>query len=173
MDWLITGRIRGAFGLTGCIKIESCSGEYEHFFDLEEIRLKFPRQQAEASADTLYRIEKCEVRSSDMLLKLKGIDSPEAAKKLCGADILVPRDRACPLDEGEFYITDLCNAVLVYEGTIAGTITDVVEGGGCSLLEVSEAATGNLCYIPFRSEFVGNIDIKKKQVELMHRWILE
>ena len=54
-----------------------------------------------------------------------------------------------------------------------GNITDVVEGGGGFLLEVSEAATGKSVYIPFRSEFIGAVDIQRKQVELMHRWILE
>ena len=86
---------------------------------------------------------------------------------------MVPRDMACPLERGEFYINDLCNSVLVYKGNSVGTITDVVEGGGGFLLEVSEAATGKTVYIPFRSEFIGKINIAAKQVELMHRWILE
>ena len=54
-----------------------------------------------------------------------------------------------------------------------GTIADVVEGGGGLLLEVSEAATGRTVYVPFRSQFIGKINIPVKQVELMHRWILE
>ena len=173
MDWLITGKIRGAFGLEGFIKIESCSGEYEHFFNLKEIMLQLPHQTEERSSPIPYQVETCVIRSTDTLLKLRGIDSPEAAKKLHGADILVPRDMACPLDEGEFYITDLCNSVLVYKGNSVGTIADVVEGGGGFLLEVSEAATGRTVYIPFRSEFIGKVNIPDKQVELMHRWILE
>ena len=40
MDWLITGKIRGTFGLEGFMKIESASGEYEHFFPPAPIRLK-------------------------------------------------------------------------------------------------------------------------------------
>lgn len=174
MDWLITGRVRGTFGLEGFIKIESCSGEYEHFLNLKEIKLQLPSKGTETQPPELfYQVEECVVRNADALLKLRGIDSPEAAKKLHGADILVPRDMACPLERGEFYINDLCNSDLVYKGNSVGTIADVVEGGGGLLLEVSEAATGRTVYIPFRSQFIGKINIPAKQIELMHRWILE
>ena len=160
MDWLITGRIRGTFGLEGFLKIESCSGEYEHFLNLKEIKLQFPSEGTGTQHPELfYQVEECVVRN--------------AAKKLHGADILVPRDMACPLERGEFYINDLCNSVLVYKGNSVGTIADVVEGGGGLLLEVSEAATGRTVYVPFRSQFIGKINIPAKQVELMHRWILE
>ena len=174
MDWLITGRVRGTFGLEGFLKIESCSGEYEHFLNFKEIKLQLPSKGTETQPPGLfYQVEECVVRNADALLKLRGIDSPEAAKKLHGAEILVPRDMACPLERGEFYINDLCNANLVYKGNSVGTIADVVEGGGGSLLELSEAATGRTVYIPFRSQFIGKINIPAKQVELMHRWILE
>ena len=174
MEWLITGKVRGSFGLEGFLKVESASGEYEHFLKLKEIRLRLPRTHAEESAGEVpYQVEKCTVRTTDALLKLRGVDSPEAAKKLHGAEVLVPRDMACPLEKGEFYINDLCNSVLVYKGNTVGTITDVVEGGGGFLLELSEAATGRAVYIPFRSEFIGKINVHAKQVELMHRWILE
>ena len=174
MDWLITGRVRGTFGLEGFVKIESCSGEYEHFLNLKEIKLQLPSKGTETQPPELfYQVEECVVRNTDALLKLRGIDSPEAAKKLHGADILVPRDMACPLERGEFYINDLCNSDLVYKGNSVGTIADVVEGGGGLLLEVSEAATGRTVYIPFRSQFIGKINIPAKQIELMHRWILE
>ena len=174
MDWLITGRVRGTFGLEGFIKIESCSGEYEHFLNLKEIKLQLPSKGTETQQlEIFYQVEECVIRNADALLKLRGIDSPEAAKKLHGADILVPRDMACPLERGEFYINDLCNSDLVYKGNSVGTIADVVEGGGGLLLEVSEAATGKTVYVPFRSQFIGKINIAAKQVELMHRWILE
>ena len=174
MEWLITGKIVGTFGLEGFLKVVSTSGEYEHFPRLKKIRLFFSHKQSpDDMGNTMYTIDNCILRNSDALLKLEGIDSPESAKKLQGASILVPRDMACPLKEGEFYITDLCNAVLVYKGTVMGVITDIVEGGGGLLLELSEAATGKCQYVPFRSEFIGTIDIPHKTVELMHRWILE
>lgn len=170
MDLLITGKVRGVFGLDGFIKVESISGEYEHFRNFQEIAVRMPHWQ---KRERFYHVDGCVFRTADVLLKLQGVDSPEDAKKICGADILVPRDMACPLKCGEFYINDLCNSVLVYKGNSVGAITDVVEGGGGFLLEISEAATGRTIYIPFHSRFIGKVDVSEKQVELMHRWILE
>lgn len=143
MDWLITGKIRGSFGLDGFLKVESCSGEYEHFLDLDEVRISFPKAQ-KGQMEGCYTVEDCVVRADDVLIKLRGVDTPEAAKQFYGADISVPRNMACPLNEGEFYIKDICNAVLVYKGQTVGTVTDIVEGGGGFLLELSEAATGTI-----------------------------
>lgn len=172
MDMLITGRVRGVFGLEGYIKVESTSGEYEHFLALNEITVRIEgRHDGDRTAS--YTVDNCILRAADALFKLHGVDSPEDAKGLCGADILVPRDMACPLACGEFYVSDLCNSTLVYQGHSVGVIADVVEGGGGFLLEVSEAATGRTVYVPFRSPFIGAVDTQARQVELMHRWILE
>lgn len=82
MDWLITGRVRGTFGLEGFIKIESCSGEYEHFLNLKEIKLQLPSKGTETQhPEIFYQVEECVIRNADALLKLRGIDSPEAAKE--------------------------------------------------------------------------------------------
>ena len=114
------------------------------------------------------------------LMKFKGIETPEHAKTLAGLELVVPRDKACPLEEGEYYVNDLCQCVLMYKGTLVGTITGVMEGGAGDLLEVTlseseEFGTSKLTtrILPLRKEFVGKIDIKAKTVELMHRWILE
>ena len=77
MDWLITGRVRGTFGLEGFIKIESCSGEYEHFLNLKEIKLQLPSKGTETQHPEIsYQVEECVIRNADALLKLRGIDSP-------------------------------------------------------------------------------------------------
>ncbi len=94
--------------------------------------------------------------------------------------MLVPRDKACPLEEGEYYVSDLCNCVLVYLGVPVGTITDVLEGGAGDLLEVilteggdAETSGPQRRLVPFRKEFVGEVDLRARTVELTHRWILE
>jgi len=48
-----------------------------------------------------------------------------------------------------------------------------MEGGAGDLLEVSLAESGEKRLVPLRKEFIGEIDIGAKTVELMHRWILD
>jgi len=175
---LVTGTIRSSHGLDGFVRVESTSGEVDHFAGLAEVWLR----PASGDRDSLQRVEIEAVEGSTALLlvKFRGIDGPEAAKKLAGLEILVPRDKACPLEEGEFYVCDLCQCVLVYDGVPIGTITGVMEGGADDLLEViltdggdPDSSGPKRRLVPLRKEFVGKIDIKARTVELMHRWILE
>jgi 16S rRNA processing protein RimM len=88
------------------------------------------------------------------------------------------------LKKDEWYIADLLNCSLIYEGkddpatlnapTVVGTITDVLEGGGGYLLEVSlSESCDRKVLVPFNKQFIGKVDIKNKTVQLMHLWILE
>ena len=194
---LIIGIIRGTHGLAGKFKVESTSGECDHFFDLDEVTLR------KDTIEKTYKVESVEGNVNSLIMKCAGINSPEDAKKLSGSEILVPRNKACPLNEGEFYVEDLKQCKLVYlpnekkpaklsglaENTesaiIAGTITDVLEGGAGKLLEVELSESLNIAsdstdkskpkkvLVPFKKEFIGTVDIKDKVIQLMHLWILE
>ena len=194
---LVIGIIRGTHGLTGKFKVESTSGECEHFFDLDEVTLR------KDTIEKTYKVESVEGNVNSLIMKCAGINSPEDAKKLSGSEILVPRNKACPLNEGEFYVEDLKQCKLVYlpnekkpaklsglaENTesaiIVGTITDVLEGGAGKLLEVELSESLNIAsdstdkskpkrvLVPFKKEFIGTVDIKDKVIQLMHLWILE
>jgi len=177
MELLVTGIIRSAHGLGGFVKVESSSGEIAHFAKLDGIDL---RTRGANGNIRHYEIEAVEGSASCFLMKFRGIDTPEQAKQLAGLELVVPRDKACPLDEGEYYVSDLCQCVLVCKGTLVGTITGVLEGGAGDLLEVTLSESAGLGetkpvtrIVPLRKEFVGKIDIKARTVELMHRWILE
>ena len=153
---LVIGIIRGTHGLTGKFKVESTSGECEHFFDLDEVTLR------KDTIEKTYKVESVEGNVNSLIMKCAGINSPEDAKKLSGSEILVPRNKACPLNEGEFYVEDLKQCKLVYlpnekkpaklsglaENTesaiFAGTITDVLEGGAGKLLEVELSESLNI-----------------------------
>ncbi len=177
MDLLVTGYIRSPHGLDGFVKVESASGEVAHFADLEEVSL---RPRGTEGPGKRYEIEAVEGSSALLLLKFRGIDSAEEAKRLSSMELVVPRDQACPLEEGEWYVEDLCQCTLVYEGNPIGKIAGVMEGGAGDLLEVilsegsnPDGSGGKTRLVPMRDEFIGKVDLESKTVELMHRWILE
>lgn len=174
-ELLATATIKGTFGFEGYIKAESFSGELEHLKNLEKVFVKFYRSpfQNITLSDGFFTIVDVKIRSIDVLLKLEGINDSVTAKQFKSATILVPRANATPLYEGEYYINDICKCDLVYNGEVLGKITSVIEGGSSSLLELSEAGTARLVYIPFNEEFIGEINLQKFTVELMHRWILD
>lgn len=193
-DSFIVGFVRGSHGITGEFKVESTSGEYEHFADMSEVTLRNGRTGEQKS----FSVEYAEVGGRDLYMKLKGIDSPELVQKYSKWEIVVPREFACPLDENEWYVEDLKNCALVYESKDGlaensapikvGTITDVMEGGSGNLLEVHLAedcdclsdsikydSNGKVrtVYVPLKDQFIGKVDVKNKIIQLMHLWILE
>lgn len=183
--------VRGPHGLSGEFKIESASGRYEHIAKLKEVTLRLKGQT------TLYKVERVEGSKNAFYMKLAGVDSPEAARKLNGAELRVSRENALQPKEGEWLIEDLKNCSLVYyenglaDGVapeVIGSITDVLEGGAgdllevvlsesCAILEDSVKKSSNgkprTVLIPFNSRHVGKVDVEGKTVQLMHLWILE
>ncbi|MGL4982118.1 MAG: ribosome maturation factor RimM [Treponemataceae bacterium] len=185
---LVIGVIRGSHGLTGKVKVQSTSGECEHFYKLKEVTLR------KDGIEKNYTVESVDGCVSNLLIKFKEISTPEDAKKHNMWEIVVPREKASPLKKDEFYVDDLTKCMLFYNDKSSanpivevGCITDVLEGGAGSLIEValSESfdfsafglnevvANNRKRIIPFRKEFIGTVDLKSRKVELMHLWILE
>lgn len=174
MELLATGHVYGTFGVDGGIKVESCSGEYEHFFSLKKIYIVFQKNKltGKKHKDGWFAVEKVEKFFDFALFRLEGVHVLEDAKMFVGADIFVERENASSLLEGEFYAFDLCSCLVFFEGVALGKILDVVTGGNGELLEVKKNDSA-VCYIPFNSEFVGEVDLEQKKVHLKNSWILE
>ncbi len=190
---LTVGIIRAVHGLAGKVKVESTSGETQHFFMLTDVTLR------KGEKEIRQRIESVENGTSYLLVKFKGIDTPEQAKAFMLWEIAVPRSMACPLRANEYYAEDLKGCTLLYYGGAqtetadlpleAGVVTGVLEGGNGDLLEVAVAESVNTvdiradkkedaqkkrtALVPFKKEFIGAVDIEHGTIQLMHLWILE
>ncbi|MDR0448664.1 MAG: ribosome maturation factor RimM [Treponema sp.] len=160
----VSALIGSPFGLSGRVKIKSLSGEIKHLLKLQKVVLRISGKEKE------YAIE--EIFTTPLSVKFSEIDSPEAAKTLKGAEILVPRHLSASLGEGEFYIEDLRRLIVFVEGKPVGTIDDIIEGGGGFLVEIL-LSSGEKRLVPFRNEFFGPIDLAFGRLELLKSWILE
>jgi 16S rRNA processing protein RimM len=143
---------------------------------LKEVLLLPPGRQSEEvnpEAAVRFIIEETLSRPPFVLVKFKGIDTPELAAGLTGRRLLVPRSQAAPLKAGEYYIEDLkgCN-VEDAAGKHLGTVKDIVEGGGGLLAEVA-LEDGSAKFVPFRGEFFSRIDVEAGVLTLKETWILE
>ncbi|MCL2007029.1 MAG: ribosome maturation factor RimM [Treponema sp.] len=156
------------FGLKGFVKVKSLSGETNHFHKLKKITL---RKGGKEEVREVAEIQ--EQGNEQLLMRFKGIEDPEAAKSLNGAEIIAEREFAAPLKNGEYYIEDLKGLKIVAaDGAILGNIIDIIEGGGGFLAEL-KLLSGDLRLVPFRREFLGEIDQVSGKVELLEPWILE
>jgi 16S rRNA processing protein RimM len=164
------GLIGLPFGLKGFVKVRSLSGETDHLTACTELTLR------QDGRERVYKVEAWEFRSGsspDLLIKFAGIDAPEEAKALGGAEIIAVRAHAAPLKPGEFYVEDLKGLdVTAGDGELVGRITDILEGGGGKLAEI-RLNSGEVRLVPFRKEFFGDISPETGKAALLERWILE
>lgn len=173
MELIKTGHVAGTFGLNGCIKVVSSSGEYEHFLKLEQVYVAFLKNKLKKNKykDGWFAVESVKLASMCAFFFLKDVEILEDAKCFVGSDFFVEKKDACLLKEGEFYSADISSCCLFYEGNRVAEVLSVAEGGSSSLLEVRKN-DGICCFVPFNAEFIGNVDIEQKVIELRHDWIL-
>lgn len=165
MTPIAIGRVRTSFGLDGSVKIHSFSGETAHFLRLDRVEVRH------GSGATTLSVERVRCSGNTPIVKFRGIDTPEAAKALRGAELWVERTSAAPLAADEFYVADLVALELHYRGAPVGTVAGVVDGPDGALLEVESDRERVL--VPFREPFIGTVDVSGGTIELLVDWILE
>ncbi len=163
---LSIGAVKAVFGIEGYLAVSSHSGEYAHYRGLDRVILLQGGKRRVAS------IESVRETGRGILVRFAGFETPEKARTLVGSEIIVPREKAAPLAEGEFYATDVAGCELVLDGKPVARILSVVEGGLYDFFE-SELSDGRIVLVPFSKEFIGDVDLAGRRVELLRDWILE
>ncbi len=163
---MVIGRVRSAFGRAGEIKVESLSGETAHFGALRVVDLR------RGSRSEIFRVESVRTTHRAILMKLQGVDTPEDAAILRGAEIVVARRDAARLEPGEYYYGDLDGLIVTFDGEPIGRVSAVLESGAHPLFEVA-LAEGGTALIPFVDQFFGEIDLAAGRIELRDRAVLE
>jgi 16S rRNA processing protein RimM len=173
IERFVVGLVGAPFGLKGFVKVRPLSGEIDHLLTLQSVLVR------QNGTERVWKIEETAPALPAMVIKFAGIDSPEAAKALTGAELVTDREHASPLQSDEYYVEDLRGMEVLSEpdlahktGEILGHITDILEGGGGSLAEI-RLPNGELKLVPFRNEFFADIDPEKGRTILLKRWILE
>ena len=165
MDEIAIGKIRTSHGVKGFVKVLSFSGQTDHFLELNEFVLK------KNGKVKVFALESIRASGSTVFAKLKGIDNPEVAKTYSGWEIWVTEEFAAKLSDGEYYLKDLNGSDVVNSGKVLGKIVGISENSINDLLEV-KTETG-VYIIPFKEEYIGNVDILSNTVELKAVWLLE
>ena len=160
------GLVGPPFGLKGFVKIKPFSGEAGHFFRMKEITLR------KGGIDEKRGVAEITTNGEMLLIRFMGIESPEAAAGLNGAEIIAEREFAAPLKTGEFYVEDLKGLDILNGEENLGQISDIVEGGGGFLAEV-KLTSGLIKFVPFRNEFFGEVNLDLGTIILLEPWILD
>ena len=165
---LATGVIRSPHGVKGYVKVHPYSDDLGHFFKLKTVTL----QRGEKTRQL--EVEHVQNHSDELLMKFKGIDSPEDARFISGWDILVPREQASRLGKGEVYTADLPGMKLVYDNEEVAEVVSVMDGAQALLLEVKTSRNDKLHLVPYiKGVFVDDVDVEKGTMKLLRLELLD
>jgi len=113
-----------------------------------------------------YKLNNARLQKNIVILKLAEINDRNAAEKLIGANICIPKEKALPLDDDEFYIRDLIGLHAETEnGEKIGVLTRVLHTGANDVY-VIETPDGGSFMLPAIKDVVIKISVAEKKIIL-------
>lgn len=133
-EWLLIGRIVGAHGLNGHVKVYPESDFPERFTQPGDRWLKKPNGEPVPVKITSGRYLD---GKSQYLVKLEGVNFRDQAEDLRKAELLVKERDRLALEPGEFHVADLIGLTVILQAdkSVLGTVSDVYTTGH-DMLEV-------------------------------------
>jgi 16S rRNA processing protein RimM len=112
-----------------------------------------------------FSVERARLHSGAALIKLKGIDSTEAAAKLRGQLVQVPVEQAVPLPAGKYYLYELIGLkVRTTEGQNLGQVVDILDTGANDVYVVNDGQREVL--IPAIEPVVKRVDLEHGEITI-------
>lgn len=103
-------------------------------------------------------------RPGEVRLRLRGIESREAAQALAGVRLGVRAEQLAPLPAGEWYWFQLVGcAVEAHDGRALGTVRALWETGAADVLVV-EDETGREVLLPAAADLLREVDVERGRI---------
>lgn len=149
--FLECGKIVATHGLRGEVKVLPWCDGPETLVPIKTFYLD--------GGNTPKRAERCRIQKNMVLLKLEGVDTPEAAQALRGRVLWLDREEDT-LEEGQYYIQDLIGLSVedADTGERYGTLQDVTETGANDVYHVA-FPDGRVQLVPAIPQVIAKIDI--------------
>jgi len=157
---VLLGRVAGAFGIQGWIKIQPYTAQPDGLLEYGSFLI------AGESPPRRLEVEEADVHGRTVLCKLRGVDDRDKAAGLKGREIGVTRRELPASKPGEVYWMDLIGLRVVNtEGVALGTITRMIDNGAQSVMVVEEGPpAGRERLIPFVPVFVQEVSLDEQRV---------
>ncbi len=165
-ELLWTATVKSPFGINGEVKIHSHNDDCSYLGKLKEVILR-----AKDGTEQRLTIQSFRMLGDQALMKFQGFDDPETARALNGQHLLVERSKAAPLKKGQYYVADLIGCTMVHQGERIAEVVSSIDGAQAVLLEV-RTADEHLYMVPYLKEYIGDVDLQNRTIELKTPWIL-
>jgi 16S rRNA processing protein RimM len=147
---ILLGRILGAHGLKGEVKIKSFT----------ENPLDVASYGAVSAPDgRRFTLTRARMQGDIVIAGIKGVDDRNVAEQLKGLELSVTRADLPETEDGEFYQADLVGlAVFDIAGNRIGEVVGFQYAGTGDLIEI-ERTNGSIGLVPFADSMVPEVDV--------------
>ena len=160
--YLRVGVITSPHGVRGEVKVYPTTDDVMRFKKLDKVILDLGRGETRE-----LKIRQVKFFKNMVILKFDGVDTMNEVEGWRQKDLLITRDQAIPLEEDEFFITDLIGLnVVTDEGETLGTLTDVMETGANDVYCV-KTPEGKELLLPAIRDCILDVDLDKEEM-LVH-----
>ncbi len=161
-DLVVVGHVTDAWGIRGGIKITPYAPDAEALLGVKEWWLDLDGMQAS------HEVLSAKAHGDSITAQLTGFADRNAAERLKGARVGIPRSRFPVLNEGEYYWVDLIGLEVVNEaGEVLGSVTGLMDNGAHQIFEVRQVSGEDKPVerlIPFVGDYVKMVDLTAKRV---------
>ena len=157
-NMLRIGVVTRPHGLRGEVKVFPTTSDPERFKRCDLVFLVTPKE-----VFTLH-VESVKYFKKQVILKFKEFNRIEDVESYHQCDLMVDREDAIELGEGEYFLYDAIGCrVTGDDGASIGEITDVIETGANAVF-VIKTDPGKEVLFPVIDECILSVDIEKKEV---------
>jgi 16S rRNA processing protein RimM len=165
-DAVEVGRIAGAWGVKGWIRVEPHAADPQALFSSKRWHLRPPESPALAAGrswPSVLHITQAREQGSTVVAGVQGIEDRNAAQGLRGARVYVSRASFPTPAPDEYYFVDLIGLAVVNRlGEALGVVEGLLETGAHAVLRVGSGESELL--IPFVDAYVDRVDLAARTI---------
>jgi 16S rRNA processing protein RimM len=152
------GKVLAPFGVKGWVKVQTLT-------ETPESLLRYPLWWVEADGNWREcQIEQAKVQTAGLIAKPAGCDDRDAAIRLKGQQVAIPRSAFPEVGANEYYWGDLLGlSVVNMQGENFGAVSEVFETGANDVLVVQGERER---LIPFVAAIVREVDIAQRVIRV-------
>lgn len=158
-DYIQIGKIINTHGHKGGLKIYPLTDDAKRFYELKRVYIRHNDDYI------VYTVSKVQLHKNVVLLTLMEITDMNAAERLKGLYLEIPKEEARPLPADSYYIFELIG-LDVYEGEqYLGKLCEVLKPGSNDVYVVKTPENKEI-YLPALKSVVTLIDLEHGRMEV-------
>lgn len=157
-NYLRVGVITTTHGVRGEVKVFPTTDDPNRFYDLKKLYLDTGKELLPLELENVKFFKQL------VILKFKGIDNINDIEKYKGKDLLIDREDAVKLEEGEYFIFDLIDSDIITEdGKELGVLTEILTTAANDVFVVRTPEAKEVL-IPYIKDCILDIDVVNKKI---------